>query len=129
MEKNYSFIDLGYLELMSDGDAQMKSILLELLLKEPEEQLKQMQEYLTAKNWEALQFAAHKLKTSFPYTGYTSLIDRNVALDAILKSKLNGQTPDNFEEEVTTMLSDVNKYYAEALPELKDAYDNTVNTV
>lgn len=37
-KEKFKFIDLGYLEMMSDGDDSMKKVMLEMILKEiPEE--------------------------------------------------------------------------------------------
>ncbi len=129
MENNYKYIDLSYLDLMSDGDAGMKSILLELLLNEPAENIQLMNEYLNARNWKDFQFVAHKLKSSFPYTGYKKLIEENVELDRVLKSKLDGNATADFESKASAMLANVNQYYAEALPELQDAYNGVANAV
>lgn len=129
MENDYKYIDLGYLDLMSDGDAGMKSILLELLLNEPVENIQLMNEYLNARNWKDFQFVAHKLKSSFPYTGYKKLIEENVELDRVLKAKLDGSATADFESKVSAMLANVNQYYEEVLPELQDAYNGVANAV
>ena len=129
MENDYKYIDLSYLDLMSDGDAGMKSILLELLLNEPAENIQLMNEHLNARNWKDFQFVAHKLKSSFPYTGYKKLIDENVELDRILKSKLDGHATSDFESKIAAMLANVNQYYSESLPELQDAYNGVANAV
>lgn len=118
--KSYQFIDLEYLETMSDHDDHMKSVLLEMLLKDPIKDIKRMKEDVAKKDWDAVSDLSHKLKTTFPYVGYTALIDTNKAINDNLKKWKDGNITTN---EIETLLPDmadrVEMFFRQALVELQ----------
>ena len=59
----YKFINLEYMEMMSDGDDSMKKIMLEMLLEELPLEIEKMDTLCQEKNWTELSAVSHKLKS------------------------------------------------------------------
>ncbi len=126
MEKvplTYRFIDLSYLELMSDGDIDMKGVLLEMLLVEPGEEIKKMKEFEAQKDYSELKKVSHKLKTTFPYIGYVELTEANKKIDRQLwKWNESEESVESFGDEIQQLVQKVDDMYQEALVELKTEF-------
>ena len=62
--KTYKYINLDYMDMMSDGDDSMKKIMLEMLLEELPQEVKKMAELLEQENWGTLSSVSHKMKST-----------------------------------------------------------------
>ncbi len=125
---NYKHIDLSYLELMSDGDADMKGILLDMLLTEPSGEFEKMQKLAAEQNWDELKQVSHKMKSTLPYIGFEELTETNKKIDKMLWERQNsGISEDAIAATVPTLVSTVSELYTKALPELQDARNNLMN--
>lgn len=130
MEGNYKHIDLSYLELMSDGDNQMKSILLDMLLTEPVGEFEKMKALAAEKNWDELKQVSHKMKSTLPYIGYEELSETNKRIDKTLWERENtGLSEDAIGQTVPELVKIVCDLYQKAVPELTDARNNLMNPV
>ena len=56
----FMFINLDYMDMMSDGDESMKKTMLEMLLEELPQELAKMRELLGTANWKELSSVSHK---------------------------------------------------------------------
>lgn len=125
---NYKHIDLSYLELMSDGDADMKGILLDMLLTEPKGEFEKMQKLAAERNWDELRQVSHKMKSTLPYIGFEELTETNKRIDKILWERKNtGLTEDAIAATIPALVDTVSGLYTEALPELQHARNNLMN--
>ena len=77
------YIDLSYMELMSDGDVEMKRLMLELLFEEPLEEIKKMHVLCTNKNWTELKSVSHKMKSTLAFVGNDELTNTNKEIEKI----------------------------------------------
>lgn len=70
-------IDLSYLELMSDGDAEIKATLLGMLLEEPLEEIALMKSQAASSHWDELKKTSHKMKSTLAFVGCAPLTEAN----------------------------------------------------
>ncbi|MEM7102215.1 MAG: response regulator [Bacteroidota bacterium] len=123
--ETFQLINMGYLDLMADGDAEMKAILLEMLLKEPEEEFHKMERFALEKNWEDLKQVSHKMKTTLPYIGYEKLIETNIKLDRLLwEYQQNSHGENEVSDKAPKLIQEVIQLYANAKKELEVAFNN-----
>ena len=80
MQKQQS-INLTYLDLMTDGDQEMKKTMLEMLLQELEPELKKMRELLDAENYEELHPVSHKMKSTLAFVGNDDMTEANTQIE------------------------------------------------
>jgi len=126
--KNFKHIDLSYLELMSDGDVQMKSILLDMLLTEPVGEFEKMQALTAQKNWDELKQVSHKMKSTLPYIGFEELSETNKRIDKMLWERENAELSDDaINQTIPDMVKIVCDLYQQAVPELTAARDDLMN--
>ena len=113
---NYKHIDLSYLELMSDGDADMKGILLDMLLTEPSSEFKKMQELAAGQDWDELKQVSHKMKSTLPYIGFGELSETNKKIDKTLWGRQNsGLSDEEIAQMVPTLVDRASELYRRAL--------------
>jgi len=112
----YKHIDLGYLDIMSDGDDDMKKTMLEMLLDEMPAEVQKMQEVLANSDWEELGKVSHKMKSTLAFIGSSTLTDNNAQLE------LNCKNNENLDQNAT-LVSIIAEQYALVAPELKAAFD------
>ncbi len=84
--KIYKFINLDYLEMMSDGDESMKKVMLEMLIAELPEEIGKMKELLEQKNWDTLSSVSHKLKSTLAFVGNDEMTEANIQIEQMAKS-------------------------------------------
>lgn len=77
----YQFINLDYLELMSDGDDSMKKVLLEMLIEELPEEIVKMRSLEQVSNWSELSSVSHKMKSTLSYVGNETMTDANKTIE------------------------------------------------
>lgn len=127
---NYKHIDLSYLELMSDGDADMKGILLDMLLSEPIGEFEKMKKLAAEQNWDQLKQVSHKMKSTLPYIGFEELIETNKKIDKTLWERENSNLSDEaIAQTIPKLVNTVAELYTKSLVELQDARNNLMNPV
>lgn len=125
---NYKHINLEYLELMSDGDVDMKGILLDMLLTEPGGEFEKMQKLAAEKNWDELKQVSHKMKSTLPYVGFEELTETNKKIDKMLWERQNsGMSSEEIAETIPILVNTVSELYTRSVSELQDARDKLMN--
>lgn len=94
----HQVINLGYLNLMADGDNDMKKLMLGMLLTEIPAEITQLKKAHDYQQWEELKRASHKLRTTLSFIGNEQLSALNLEIEQIARYK--------------------NKLHLKALPEL-----------
>lgn len=77
----YQFINLDYLELMSDGDDSMKKVLLEMLIEELPDEIVKMRSLEQVANWSELSSVSHKMKSTLSYVGNDTMTMANKTIE------------------------------------------------
>ena len=113
VNEKYNHINLDYLELMADGDASMKKIMLDMLLDELPVELTKMRELTNMKNWEELGNVSHKMKSTLAYVGNDQMTVANKTVEQFCKKM------DNLDEIEALVLS-LEETYQQVLPELQN---------
>jgi len=85
----YQFINLDYLELMSDGDDSMKKVLLEMLIEELPDEISKMRTLQQASNWSKLSSVSHKMKSTLSYVGNETMTEANKTIEHITKPDMD----------------------------------------
>lgn len=80
-------IDLSYMDLMSDGDMDMKKMMLELLFDEPMEEIKKMRRLSQEGDYDELHAVSHKMKSTLAFVGNDTLTDTNKEIETIAKNQ------------------------------------------
>lgn len=112
----YSHIDLSYLELMADGDLDMKKMMLEMLLTELPEELSKMRTLADAEDWEALKSVSHKMKSTLSYVGNEMMTNSNGEIELYTK--------DNFNlEKIPALMHTLEVQFKAVFPELQQEFD------
>ena len=109
---NYQYINLDYLDLMSDGDEDMKKVMIEMLLEEVPAEVSKMNDLHQAANWSQLREVSHKLKSTLAFIGNADLTNANQKVEDIAKAEQGT-------EELPTLLDSITATYPNALEELK----------
>ena len=85
-KSGYEFINLEYMEMMSDGDDSMKKIMLEMLITELPEELQKMTICVSASAWEEMCSVSHKMKSTLAFVGNDSMTAANREIESLSKS-------------------------------------------
>jgi HPt (histidine-containing phosphotransfer) domain-containing protein len=112
----YQNVKLDYLELMSDGDADMKKTMLEMLLIELPEEFSKMRILTDDQNWEELSMVSHKMKSTLAFVGNDEMTNTNKALEK--KSKYEDDT-----YEISDLMSILEKNLEGVLSDLRQEFD------
>lgn len=118
-QSTYKFINLEYLELMADGDPEMKGVMLDMLLTELPEELSKMRTEFDQQSWELLGSTSHKLKSTLSFVGNPQMNAANKEIESICKE---GDNPSQVGDMIKTMESLVDNILAE----IKEEVDNIV---
>jgi len=111
-EATYNFINLDYVDLMSDGDTDMKKIMLEMLFDEPVEEIEKMKQANKEQDWKTLKEVSHKMKSTLSFVGNDILTESNKEVEAIAMKVENT-------EKLSGLLDTLAEEYQKALKELK----------
>lgn len=111
----YQYIDLSYMDLMSDGDIDIKKTMLSMLFEEPLHEIKSMKELCAAKNWRDLKNVSHKMKSTLSFFGKDPIVSTNKEIEYLAMN--NKDT-----ERIAGLVDELEKLYLYSLEELKDAY-------
>ena len=85
-KSGYEYINLEYMEMMSDGDDSMKKIMLEMLIAELPEELEKMTNCVPASTWEEMCSISHKMKSTLAFVGNDSMTTANREVESMTKS-------------------------------------------
>ncbi len=85
----YQFINLEYLELMSDGDDSMKKVLLEMLIDELPDEVVKMRNLQQSAQWEELSSVSHKMKSTLSYVGNETMTVSNKTIEQNAKNNIS----------------------------------------
>lgn len=77
----FNYIQLDYLETMTEGDLDMLQTMLEMLITEIPEEIGKMQDCVVAKDWKELFELSHKMKTTLSFVGNEDMINTNKTLE------------------------------------------------
>ncbi|MFK8010087.1 MAG: Hpt domain-containing protein [Saprospiraceae bacterium] len=83
--KVYNFINLDYLDMMSDGDLEMKKVMLDMLFEELPTELAKMRELANSEEWKELSSVAHKMKSTLSFVGCDAMTTANTDIETICK--------------------------------------------
>jgi len=83
----YKYINLEYLELMADGDPEMKVVMLDMLVTELPEELAKMRKEFDEQDWEILGSTSHKMKSTLSFVGNPKVTEANKEIESICKAK------------------------------------------
>jgi len=106
------YINLEYLKLMCEGDADMERVILDLVIDEIPAELSKMTDALAGKDWHGLFEIAHKFKTTLSYVGNAEMTNITKTLEFCAR----GQTS---LEEIPGLIASLEQISKEVLPELK----------
>jgi len=108
----FQHINLDYLDLMSDGDDDMKKTMIEMLLEEVPAEVTKMNQAQQNEDWNELKELSHKLKSTLAFIGNPTLTTSNERVETIAKTESDlGELPD--------LLEALNSTYPMVLDELK----------
>lgn len=110
----YNYINLDYIDLMTDGDNDMKATMLEMILEEMPAEIVKMKAHLEAKEWENLFKAAHKMKSTLSFIGNDNMTQANIAIEH------NAKQEENLTE-IPKHLSVLEDTYLQAVMEIQSA--------
>ncbi len=108
----YQFINLEYLDLMSDGDNGMKKILLEMLLDELPTEFDKMVSCKESKSWNDLSEVSHKMKSTLAYVGNEEMTVSNKTIEVLAKTEQDL-------DQIPTLLDSLKTNLDRVMPELK----------
>jgi HPt (histidine-containing phosphotransfer) domain-containing protein len=104
----YNYINLDYIDLMTDGDNDMKATMLEMLLEEMPAEIEKMKAHSEAQEWEDLFKAAHKMKSTLSFIGNDNMTQANISMEHNAKHEENlDQIPQYLEVLENTYLNAV----------------------
>lgn len=107
-------IDLSYMDLMADGDNDMKKIMLELLFEEPLQEIQSMYQMLKNNNLSGIKKVSHKMKSTLAFVGNDDLTKTNVEIETIAKQEREKEL-----ERLPQLIQHLDKLYQAVLIELK----------
>ncbi|MFT5166104.1 MAG: HPt (histidine-containing phosphotransfer) domain-containing protein [Saprospiraceae bacterium] len=79
------YINLEYMEMMSDGDEAMKKIMLEMLLEELPQEINKMVAICQEAKWSELSAVSHKLKSTLAFVGNDEMTAANKNIETFAK--------------------------------------------
>ncbi len=83
----YTYINLDYMNMMSDGDPSMKQVMLEMLLEELPLELSKMRVLFDENKWTELGSTSHKMKSTLAFVGNDAMTNANSKIEHICKEE------------------------------------------
>jgi PAS domain S-box-containing protein len=108
-------IDLGYMDLMADGDNDMKKVMLELLFDEPVEEIKSMYGMNKNEDWDALKKVSHKMKSTLAFVGNDTITNINQEIEQIAMDV-------STTEKLPVLIRQLDEMYQVVLVQLKEQH-------
>ena len=115
--KIYKYINLDYMDMMSDGDESMKKVMLEMLLEELPQEIQKMTEMLEQNNWESLGSVSHKMKSTLSFVGNDEMTNANKQIEELAKSS---PSPELLKD----LMSVLERLYPMVITELQEEYNS-----
>ena len=109
-------IDLSYMDMMADGDNDMKKIMLELLFEEPVQEIESMYPMLKSEDWDSIERVSHKMKSTLAFVGNDTLTETNKKIEHNSKNRVNL-------EKLPELIKILDVLYKKVLVQLKAEYD------
>ncbi len=81
MNMVFEYINLDYLDMMADGDNEMKKVMLGMLFEEMPLELEKMQQLCNDSKWQELSGACHKMKSTLSFVGNDTMTNTNKTLE------------------------------------------------
>jgi HPt (histidine-containing phosphotransfer) domain-containing protein len=104
------------MDLMADGDNDMKKIMLELLFEEPLQEIQSMYQMSKDNNLVEIKKVSHKMKSTLAFVGNDELTKTNVDIEIIAKTE-------NDLDKLPNLIRQLDKLYQAALVLLKEEHD------
>jgi len=92
MSTTYEYINLDYLNMMADGDSEMKKVMLGMLFDEMPGELEKLQANCAEGNWKDLSAVAHKMKSTLSFVGNKEMTTANDTLEHKTKTGEDSET-------------------------------------
>jgi len=115
--KTFKFINLDYMDMMSDNDPEMKKTMLEMLFEEVPEEMDKMKALFEAENWQELSEVSHKMKSTLAFVGNPEMTTANSKIEKVVKDN-SEITSEMFAAEIATLM----QLYPLVLEELKSVH-------
>lgn len=107
-------INLDYLKLMAEGDAELEKTMLEMVLTELEEEFTKIQELYALQNWHELFQVSHKMKSTLAFVGNHEMTEANKEIEHRTRNKVKL-------EEVGTYIEVLSKNFNQVVFALREA--------
>ncbi len=86
-ENAFNFINLEYMDMMSEGDESMKKVMIEMLVEELPQEIEKMQSLQQYAQWEELSSVSHKMKSTLAFVGNPVMTAANRDIEQIAKKQ------------------------------------------
>ena len=112
----YDYINLEYMEMMSEGDSSMKKVMIEMLMEELPQEIDKMDALVKDRNWNELMSVSHKMKSTLAFVGNENMTEANKQIESLSKE---GSNTDSIPE----LLESLKNLYPKVLNELQQEID------
>lgn len=85
----FQHINLDYLNMMTDGDADMRSTMLLMISEEVPDELKKMNEAANSGDWQEVFQISHKMKTTLAFIGNDGLTNLNKEIEHSTRNNIH----------------------------------------
>ncbi len=85
----YKYINLEYMDIMSDGDDSMKKVMLEMLVDELPMEIEKMETLCHETQWNEVSSVSHKLKSTLAFVGNDEMTAANKNIESFAKNEEN----------------------------------------
>ena len=85
----YDYINLEYMEMMSEGDSSMKKVMIEMLMEELPQEIDKMDALVKDRNWNELMSVSHKMKSTLAFVGNENMTEANKQIESLSKEGSN----------------------------------------
>jgi HPt (histidine-containing phosphotransfer) domain-containing protein len=113
----FTKINLDYLDLMTDGDDEMRGTMLEMLLDEIPSEMEKMKAAWQKNDLADLKEISHKMKSTLAFIGSDPLTEANRSIEQVARG--NGKT-----EDFAALFGEIDKHLPDVLEELTVAASN-----
>lgn len=115
-ENTYEYINLDYMDMMSDGDNDMKKVMLDMLFDELPAEIAKMRALADAKDWRELMEVSHKMKSTLAFVGNPTMTQTNKDVESLTKAEEDL-------DRVPALVGELEGLAPKAIAELKTEYD------
>jgi HPt (histidine-containing phosphotransfer) domain-containing protein len=109
--KLYQNISLDYLDLMTEGDNDMRNTMLVMLIEELPAEIAKMRPLFEARDWLELREVSHKMKSTLAFIGNDTMTEANKKLELIAKNLAGAEVSGNLiailEEKLPIVMEDL----------------------